>query len=129
MSRCGGPPDMWGKMTRLALAVAGGEGGGRGLDLSGVDRAAEATPPFRRFESPMEPIPSAPVWLRKWRRVVWRARWMDSGWIMGFTSPFGEGLVEVQDHVGDHRPGCQIAHVGVFGRGPQRLGRHRLGLR
>src|SRR6266496_3707002 len=83
MSRWGGPPDMWRKITRFALAVVGEAWGVRGLVLSGEDTAAEATPPRSKLFSAIEPMPSAPDWFRKCRRVMWRARWMASGSIMG----------------------------------------------
>src|SRR5258706_15518827 len=115
MSRCGGPPDMWRKMTRFAWAVAGAERGASGLVDVGL-----ATAGFdpSRLASAIDPMPSAPDWLRKCRRVVWRARWMDGGSIM-VKLPFGEGLVEVQEDVGDDGPGGEVANVGVIWCGAQ----------
>src|SRR5260221_2603379 len=107
-------------MTRFALAVAGAERGASGLVDVGL-----ATAGFdpSRFASAIDPSPSAPDWFRKCRRVVWRARWMDRGSIM-VALPFGKRLVEVQEDVGDDGPRGEVANVGIFGSGAERLGGH-----
>src|SRR5687768_3619828 len=75
MSRCGGAPDMWRKITRFALAALGALLGWRGFSLIGAeDPAAKAASPLKRLFSAIAPMLNAPPWAKKWRRVIARAR-------------------------------------------------------
>src|SRR3954451_18642244 len=110
-------------ITRLALAAYCGRRGARGVIAEGSTVRAAGADSAIMLESAIEPRLSAPVCLRNWRRVAEARRWW-WGWVMGGL-PLGEGLVEVEQDVGDDGPGGEVADVGVLRRGAERVGRHR----
>src|SRR5262249_34349382 len=113
MSRCGGAPDMCRKMTRLALASKCGFRGVIGsaavlAQLSWASRLASASPPR----------PTEPAW-RKCRRVRWAALWKERE--SRIESPFGQGFIQVEEHVAHDGPGCQFDDIHFVGRRAQRF--------
>src|SRR6476469_8199330 len=122
---------MWSTITRLALAGYWGRRGASGLMADGSTARAAGADSAIMLESAIEPRLSAPVCLRNCRRVAkarrcWRGWGLASGCVMG-RLPLGEGLVEVEQHVGHDRPGGEVADVDALGRGAERVGRHGRG--
>src|SRR5690606_31007261 len=103
-SSCDGAPAMNRKMTCLALGAkcVPSPAATRAATSCGVALAGAAKSfSLNTDDSATEPIPK-PIWLKKCRRVMRRrASWFTA-------SAFRQGLVEVEQHVADHRPGHRV---------------------